>query len=38
MKQILLCTDGSLYSQVAYEYAAWLALRIDLKIEILYVT
>lgn len=38
MKNILLCTDGSAYSQVSYEYAAWLAQRIDIAIEILYVT
>lgn len=38
MKKILLCTDGSAYSQVSYEYAAWLTQGIDMEIEILYVT
>ena len=36
--KILLCTDGSSYAQVSYEYIAWLAERIDIEIEILYVT
>ncbi|HHP7232302.1 MAG TPA: universal stress protein [Xenococcaceae cyanobacterium] len=36
--KILLCTDGSLYSQVSYEYAAWLAMRMEVTIEVLYVT
>ena len=38
MKKILLCTDGSAYSQVSYEYAAWLAQRLEVTIEVLYVT
>ncbi|MBE9047818.1 universal stress protein [Pleurocapsales cyanobacterium LEGE 10410] len=38
MKKILLCTDGSAYARVSYEYAAWLAQRIDVAIEVLYVT
>lgn len=38
MKKILLCTDGSAYSQVSYEYAAWLANTMDFEIEVLYVT
>ena len=38
MKKILLCTDGSAYSQVSYEYAAWLAQRLEVIIEVLYVT
>ena len=38
MKKILLCTDGSAYSQVSYKYAAWLAGRIKIDLEILYVT
>lgn len=38
MKKILLCTDGSAYSQVSYEYAAWLAQRAEVNLEILYVT
>lgn len=36
--KILLCTDGSLYSQVSYDYAAWLAKRTEVAIEVLYVT
>ncbi len=36
--KILLCTDGSSYSQVSYEYAAWMAMRTDAEIEVLYVT
>lgn len=35
---ILLCTDGSAYAQVSYEYTAWLAERMDIEIEVLYVT
>jgi len=38
MEKILLCTDGSAYSQVSYEYAAWLAKKMDFAIEVLYVT
>ena len=38
MKKILLCTDGSAYSQVSYEYAAWLAQHMEVAIEVLYVT
>lgn len=38
MKKILLCTDGSAYSQVSYEYAAWWAQRTDISLEVLYVT
>ncbi|MBO9999279.1 MAG: universal stress protein [Cyanobacteria bacterium SID2] len=38
MKHILLCTDGSAFAQIGYEYAAWLAQRIDGAIEVLYVT
>ena len=36
--KIILCTDGSLYSQVSYEYAAWIAMHMDVEIEVLYVT
>ena len=36
--KILLCTDGSSYSQVSYEYTAWLAMCMDVDIEVLYVT
>ncbi len=38
MMKILLCTDGSSYSQVSYEYCAWLAMYMDVEIEVLYVT
>ncbi|MEM8722036.1 MAG: universal stress protein [Cyanobacteria bacterium P01_G01_bin.39] len=38
MKKILLCTDGSAYSQVSYQYAAWMAQRTEINLEILYVT
>ncbi|MDJ0898846.1 MAG: universal stress protein [Xenococcus sp. MO_188.B8] len=36
--KILLCTDGSLSSQVSYEYTAWLGSQMEVEIEILYVT
>ncbi|MGK7908674.1 MAG: universal stress protein [Synechococcus sp.] len=38
MNKLLLCTDGSAFSQVSYEYVAWLAQRIPLEIDVLYVT
>lgn len=38
MKNILICTDGSGYSNEACHYAAWLSRRMDAKIEVLYVT
>jgi nucleotide-binding universal stress UspA family protein len=38
MQKILLCTDGSAYAQVSYEYAAWLAQRLKFSLEVLYVT
>lgn len=38
MKRILLRTDGSIFSQSSYRYAAWLASRLDASIEVLYVT
>lgn len=38
MKKILVCTDGSAYAQVTYEYTAWLAQRMEFAIEVLYVT
>ncbi|MDJ0681639.1 MAG: universal stress protein, partial [Xenococcaceae cyanobacterium MO_167.B52] len=38
MMKIILCTDGSSYSQVSYEYVAWLAMYMDVEIEVLYVT
>lgn len=38
MKHILLCTDGSTFSQSSYRYAAWLAPRLEAKIDVLFVT
>jgi len=38
MKRVLLCTDGSAYSQVCCQYAAWLAGRTACEFEVLYVT
>lgn len=38
MKRVLLCTDGSAYSQVCCQYAAWLAGRLACEFEVLYVT
>jgi len=38
VKQILLCTDGSLFSQSSYKYGAWLANRLQAKVDVIYVT
>jgi nucleotide-binding universal stress UspA family protein len=38
MKHILLCTDGSIFAQSSYRYAAWLAPRLDARVDVLYVT
>jgi len=38
MQHILLCTDGSTFSKVCYEYTAWFAKRLDARVEILYVS
>lgn len=38
MRKILLCTDGSAYARVSYEYVAWWATKMDVEIEVLYVT
>ncbi|OHE74288.1 MAG: hypothetical protein A2Y14_04965 [Verrucomicrobia bacterium GWF2_51_19] len=38
MKKFLVCTDGSNYADVCYEYAIWLARRLDADIEVLYVS
>jgi nucleotide-binding universal stress UspA family protein len=38
MNKILVCTDGSQYSQVACQYAAWLAKAKNASITALYVT
>jgi nucleotide-binding universal stress UspA family protein len=38
MNKILVCTDGSAYSFVCYDYAAWLAERTGAGLEVLYVS
>jgi nucleotide-binding universal stress UspA family protein len=38
MNKILVCTDGSAYSFVCYDYAAWLADRTGAALEVLYVS
>lgn len=38
MKHILLCTDGSIFAQSSYRYAAWLAPRLNARVDVLYVT
>ena len=38
MRKILLCTDGSVYSQGSYPYALWFARRLEADVEVLYVT
>jgi nucleotide-binding universal stress UspA family protein len=38
MNKILVCTDGSAYSFVCYDYAAWLAERTGASLEVLYVS
>ena len=38
MNKILVCTDGSAYSFVCYDYAAWLAQRAGAALEVLYVS
>ncbi len=38
MKRILLCTDGSLFSQSSYQYGAWLANRLAATVDVIYVT
>lgn len=38
MKNILLCTDGSAYSSVSCQYAAWMARLAQASLTILYVT
>lgn len=38
MKRILVCTDGSIFSQSSYRYTAWLAHRLDAGVDILHVT
>jgi nucleotide-binding universal stress UspA family protein len=38
MNKILVCTDGSAYSFVCYDYAAWMAQRTGAALEVLYVS
>ena len=38
MNKILVCTDGSAYAFVCYDYAAWLAERTGASLEVLYVS
>jgi len=38
MNKILVCTDGSPYSFVCYDYAAWLAQRTGAALDVLYVS
>ena len=38
MKKILLCTDGSTFSQSSYQYVSWLAPRLNAATDVLYVT
>jgi len=38
MRRVLICSDGSAYTQVCYEYASWLASRAECQFEVLYVT
>ena len=38
MKNLLICTDGSNYSQECCRYAAWFAKQMAAKVEVLYVT
>ena len=38
MKKLLICTDGSNYSQECCRYGAWLAKKTGASVEILYVT
>lgn len=38
MKNILLCTDGSIFAQSSYRYGAWFAQRLGASVNVLYVT
>lgn len=38
MKHILLCTDGSNYAQSSYQYAGWLAPRLQAEVNVLFVS
>ncbi|MGF1459941.1 MAG: universal stress protein [Leptolyngbyaceae cyanobacterium] len=38
MKRILICTDGSSYAQTGYQYAGWLAHRLQASVDVLFVS
>jgi len=38
MERLLVCTDGSIFAQSSYRYAAWLAIRLGARVDVLYVT
>ncbi len=38
MQKFLVCTDGSQYSRICCEYAAWLASRVKAEVHVVYVT
>ena len=38
MNKILLCTDGSAFAQVGYQYIAWIAQKQSIEVQILYVS
>ncbi|MBE9029108.1 universal stress protein [filamentous cyanobacterium LEGE 11480] len=38
MNRILLCTDGSIFSQSSYQYGAWFAQRLAAAIDVLHVS
>ena len=38
MKKIILCTDGSTYSETTYQYGAWFAKQLPASVDVLYVT
>ena len=38
MQKFLVCTDGSQYSRVCCDYAAWLAARVKAEVHVIYVT
>ncbi len=38
MKRLLVCIDGSQYAQSCCRYAAWISSKVDVEIEVVYVT
>ncbi|MGQ9873057.1 universal stress protein [Leptodesmis sp.] len=38
MERLLVCTDGSIFAQSSYRYAAWFASRLGARVEVLYIT